>query len=640
MARRTRIISAAVAMLTALGGTAALARPAAAVSSTHFVSLVEGRVFDSRSDGGLLTAGEERRIDLTPVLGATITGVALRLTAFDAVTYGTISVHPCGAYDPAAPVDAAADLNDVTANVVYVPLQNRAFCLTSTVGTNLVIDLLGMVDPAVAGAAYVAVADTPIFTGTVPAGQTVTVPVDVPGVPANLQAASLWVDAGAAGTAQVFLGACDLDRPASAAVTVVNGGSVDHESAYSTVNAKQLCLSVEGVDADVTVTMTGYWATGATATADGPPRRQFDSRRGPGLVAVTPTRLFDTRSSRPVAGGSVHRFDLTGTVPATATAIVMNVTVTAPLSAGFVTVYPCDLPQPTVSNLNYVAGQTVPNQVVVGLSGGLEMCFFSHATTDLVADLSGYFDLDAGDGLVPGTPARLFDTRDGGAPVATGGVYVVDLTGKVPADATAAVMNVTVTEPVASGFVTVYPCDATRPTASNLNYVARQTVPNLVTVALPADKRVCLYAHTATHLLADLAASFAPSSKLGFYAIDPVRSFDTRADNRPVPGGAAFPFSFGPGPLDGPDEVAAVVLNITAADASAAGFVTAYACDAARPTASNVNYVAGDVVPNLALVATGAGDDLCFYAHATTHLVVDQAGYFSEARRLVRHDTR
>ena len=43
--------------------------------------------------------------------------------------------------------------------------------------------------------------------------------------------------------------------------------------------------------------------------------------------------------------------------------------------------------------------------------------------------------------------------------------------GAVPGDATAVVLNVTVTQPLGSGFVTVYPCGDPRPLASNLNFV-------------------------------------------------------------------------------------------------------------------------------------------------------------------------
>ena len=56
-------------------------------------------------------------------------------------------------------------------------------------------------------------------------------------------------------------------------------------------------------------------------------------------------------------------------------------------------------------------------------------------------------------------------TGRGGVP--TGGVGAV-------------VMNVTVTEPSAASHVTAWPSASSRPVASNSNYVAGQTVPDLV----------------------------------------------------------------------------------------------------------------------------------------------------------------
>jgi hypothetical protein len=58
----------------------------------------------------------------------------------------------------------------------------------------------------------------------------------------------------------------------------------------------------------------------------------------------------------------------------------------------------------------------------------------------------------------------------------------------------AVVLNVTVTNTTAASFLTVYPSDATTPpTASDLNWIATLTVPNLVVVKLGADGRIALY---------------------------------------------------------------------------------------------------------------------------------------------------
>jgi len=82
--------------------------------------------------------------------------------------------------------------------------------------------------------------------------------------------------------------------------------------------------------------------------------------------------------------------------------------------------------------------------------------------------------------------------------------------GGVPLDATAVALNVTVDGPDASGFVTVYPCGGSLPLASNVNFVAGQTVANAVTVAVGVVGRVCVYTSTATHLIVDTNAAFAP----------------------------------------------------------------------------------------------------------------------------------
>ena len=71
-------------------------------------------------------------------------------------------------------------------------------------------------------------------------------------------------------------------------------------------------------------------------------------------------------------------------------------------------------------------------------------------------------------------------------------------------------MNVTVDRPDGSGFVTVFPCGGLLPLASNVNYVKDQTVANSVTVAVGVAGRVCFYTSTATHLVIDTNAAFAP----------------------------------------------------------------------------------------------------------------------------------
>src|SRR4029077_17703908 len=99
----------------------------------------------------------------------------------------------------------------------------------------------------------------------------------------------------------------------------------------------------------------------------------------------------------------------------------------------------------------------------------------------------------SGTGVPPGTsigapfsalpPTRILDTRQSGGPVGPGGVRTVQVAGQggVRANAGAGVMNVQVEQTTSAGYVTVFPNGQPTPLASNLNFVAGQTIANLVT---------------------------------------------------------------------------------------------------------------------------------------------------------------
>ncbi len=79
-------------------------------------------------------------------------------------------------------------------------------------------------------------------------------------------------------------------------------------------------------------------------------------------------------------------------VPAGAQARVLHVTVTNPSTSGYLTVYPSDATPPLVSNLNFLAGETVANRVVVKLSSEGWITFSGSAgTTDVAADVAGRY---------------------------------------------------------------------------------------------------------------------------------------------------------------------------------------------------------------------------------------------------------
>ena len=153
------------------------------------------------------------------------------------------------------------------------------------------------------------------------------------------------------------------------------------------------------------------------------------------LTALAPDRILDTRSdigaTGPVAaGGTVSlQVDGQGGVPASGVAaVVLNVTVTQPQDAGYLTVYPDGSTLPVTSSLNHTAGETVPNLVIapVGADGKVDIYNGSAGTVQILADVSGWFasGTTGPGGLNPLAPDRILDTRSnigGTGPVAAGG---------------------------------------------------------------------------------------------------------------------------------------------------------------------------------------------------------------------------
>ena len=103
---------------------------------------------------------------------------------------------------------------------------------------------------------------------------------------------------------------------------------------------------------------------------------------------------------------------------------------------------------------------------------------------------------------------------------------------------------------------------------------------------------------------------------------------------RPVGGGDPVHLKISGFPSDTPvaADASAVVVNVTAVDPDAAGFVTVWDCDDARPLASSVNLKARsdslNAVPNAVIAKLSATGEICLFTTQTTDLVVDIAGWF------------
>ena len=399
-------------------------------------------------------------------------------------------------------------------------------------------------------------------------------------------------------------------------------------------------------------------ATGSTGLlvglAPAPAGAAIPDAAAGGFTGVTPVRLLDTRNNPAgptgaatgcVSGARALRVVGDGSpAPVTAAAVALNVTVVSPSIPGFVTVYPGGTPLPPASSLNYVGGQVVPNNVIAKVGGfGVVNLYASGGCPHLVVDIVGYFatGTPAAGGITGIEPERLLDTRSPGDGPCVSGVRTTQVAGRpfsaVPADASAVALNVTVVGPGLPGYLTVYPKGAVPPTASTLNYTPGQVVPNGTVVKVGADGSIALFANAGCpNVIVDVVGYFAPgapTSAGGFFGVNPFRLLDSRnAGQVPCIGGTRS-YSLTVAGVDGsavPAESRAVALNVTVTGASVPGYITVYPSGSPRPTASNLNYVGGQTVPNGVLVKVGTGQSIELFASGgCPDLIVDAVGGFT-----------
>jgi len=237
----------------------------------------------------------------------------------------------------------------------------------------------------------------------------------------------------------------------------------------------------------------------------------------------------------------------------------------------------------------------------------------------------------------PVTPARQLDTRDGtgGVPIAKvpgGTALELTVTGVngIPPGAAAVALNVTIANPEADGFATVYPCATPPGPASNLNFVSGQTVANAVVAPVDPTGKVCFFSTATTNIISDVSGWFRP---LGLTTLTPVREFDTRTGTGGVPvgklaGGSTLTFKVtgvNGVPATG---VSAVALNVTVAEPDGEGLINVFPCGA-QPLTSNLNYQAEQTVPNMVIAPVSPQGTVCFYTTTTTHLLADVSGWFA-----------
>jgi hypothetical protein len=206
------------------------------------------------------------------------------------------------------------------------------------------------------------------------------------GIPSLTAAVSLNVtvsEAAADGFVTVY--PCGTAIPNSSSLNYRTGSTIPNAVTTKVGATGRICLYTSAA-AHLIVDINGFYPTGSSFSPM-PPARLLDSRPG----GATADGQFAAGGVR--ASGSVTELQIATRVgvPVTAAAVSLNVTVTEAAAPGFITVFPCGTPIPNSSNLNYLAGSTIPNAVLAKVGAGGRVCLFTNAGTHLIVDINGYF---------------------------------------------------------------------------------------------------------------------------------------------------------------------------------------------------------------------------------------------------------
>jgi hypothetical protein len=417
------------------------------------------------------------------------------------------------------------------------------------------------------------------------------------------------------------------------------------------------------------------------------------------FVPVTPFRIMDTRSGRcgihscgALGAGQTLALQITGySVPANATAVVLNVLAVNGSSSSLLTVWPSGTGRPLASNLNFSAHENIANLVTVALGQNgtsdsqREVNLYNAlGTVNVVADVEGYFVPEASSNPAGEfhaiAPLRVCDTRAGQPAngcnlgqstdnrLVSGQVMRVNVSGipsgvggspaSIPTNgsAGAAVLNLTAVAGTQATWLSVFPtqsngtCLTSQPASSTINVLAGGAEANRLMVPLGPSRSggpstdVCVYNAVGTiNVVLDAGGWFGSSSGPAFsaqyQAIGPTRICDTRSGtgtlcsgHQLTSGGTLLVAVAGVSGIPGTGPVA-IIANLTAVIGSQPTYLTIYPADVSpKPNASDVNLNPGIAVPNLVVVglATGAhaGDLNLYNAAGSINAVLDVDGWF------------
>ena len=394
------------------------------------------------------------------------------------------------------------------------------------------------------------------------------------------------------------------------------------------------------------------------------------SYQGLSFYPVAPCRIADTRSiggmtgafgPPAMSGGSTRVFPISVSscaIPSSALAYSLNITVIPPGPLIYLSIWPSDQSQPTVSTLNSFDGRVVANAAIVSAAWNGAVSLYVSNTTDVILDINGYFAAPSLQGLAfyPVTPCRVADTRSWagmtgafGSPSLVGGATrdfpIPTSSCGIPASAKAYSLNMTVVPPGPLIYLSTGPAGQPLPGVSTLNSFDGSVVANAAIVPAGSNGSISVFASNPTDLIIDVNGYFAPPGSpgaLAFYPATPCRLVDTRGNGMSgafgppsMAANSARSFPLLSASCGIPASAQAYALNFTVVPPGPLSWLSAWATGTSPgkgtgdPGISTLNSYLGRVVANAAIVPAGTSGSISVYVSDATDLIIDANGYFA-----------
>jgi hypothetical protein len=345
------------------------------------------------TDSLMVTGNNEN--DNVPAMNTGVTSVVLSVTAVGPTASSYVSVYGDGTGGGSATLDFTPGI--IVPNTVVVPVKDGKVDFYNHSGSvNVVAVVTGYYSTATGGSGFNPITPAHLFdtrngTGMSAAGamgpnSTDTVQVTgAANVPNSSSVTAVALDVTAiSGTASSYVGIYPGTSGPSAAT------SLSFAPGQIIANTEIVPVGTDGTikfynhsgTVNVTADVTGYYSTSGSGTT---------------FTAVTPSHLLDTRNAtggfKPLGTGGTLSLPVVGVggVPLNASAVVLNVTVVGPTGSSYVAAYPDPEGHAASTGLDFAAGETIANLVVVPVVDG-KIDFYNHAgSVNVTADVLGYY---------------------------------------------------------------------------------------------------------------------------------------------------------------------------------------------------------------------------------------------------------